>query len=93
MEYTSKVVISYFASTFFLQIGRNIHVAQNPPENYLDKIQEFVSYNIKLRAKIVMNCMQWQTCMRFLYILNMTSSTDVETIGSTTKNLITRQEN
>ena len=33
----------------FLTFKRNILVAQNLQENYLDKKQEFLSYNIKLR--------------------------------------------
>ena len=35
----------------FLTFRRNTHIYQKLPENYLDKILEFLSYNIKLRSK------------------------------------------
>ena len=40
-----------FMKRHFLTSRRNIHISQKLPENYLDKIQEFLSYNIKLRSK------------------------------------------
>ena len=57
MKYTSKVEIS-FMYRYFLKFRRNSHVAQYLLENYLGKMQWFLSYNIKLRNKIVMNCTQ-----------------------------------
>ena len=40
-----------FIYRHFLIFRRNNHVACKLPENYLNKIQEFLSYNIKLRNK------------------------------------------
>ena len=36
---------------YFHTFRRNTLVAQKLPENYFDKIQEFLSYNIKLQNK------------------------------------------
>ena len=49
MEYTSKVVISFYVLKF-LTFRRNSHAAQKLPEIYLDKIQEFLLCNIKVRS-------------------------------------------
>ena len=44
------MVISFNASTFFT-FRRKTYIAQELPEKYLDKIQEFLSYNTELRNK------------------------------------------
>ena len=41
MEYTSKWWYR-FMYLLFLTFRRNTHVVQNPPKNYLGKIQEFL---------------------------------------------------
>ena len=50
MEYSSKVLKSFYAS-IFSTFRRKFHFTQKPIKNCLDKIQEFLSCNIKLRSK------------------------------------------
>ena len=50
MECIPNVVISFYTSAFSY-IRRNTQIAQKLQENYVDNIQEFLSYSIKLRNK------------------------------------------
>ena len=35
----------------YLNFRRSIHISQKHPENYLNRMQEFLYYNIKFRSK------------------------------------------
>ena len=83
-----------FCIDIFLQIRRNTHVTQNLPENYLNKIQEFVSYNIKLRNKNIYELYAITNIDETLIYSNIPTSTTVQTIWSKKVNIRTQgQEN
>ena len=73
---------------------RNTHINQKLSVNYLDKIQEFLSYNIKLRSKYWFELDSIENMNETPLYLNMPPSTTVQKIESKKVNIITQgQEN
>ena len=66
----------------FLTFRRNTYISQKLPENYLDKIQEFLSYNIKLRSKYWFELDAIANMDETPLYLNVPPSTTVQKIGS-----------
>ena len=75
---------------YFLTFRRNTHISQKLPENYLDKIQEFLSYNIKLRSKYWFELDAIANIDETPLYLNMLPSTTVQIIGSKRVNIKTQ---
>ena len=71
----------HFIHQHFLTFRRNTHVAHKLPKNYLDKIQEFYSYSIKLRNKNYFEMWAISKMDEIPIYLNMPTSTTVKTIG------------
>ena len=83
-----------FMKRHFLTFRRNTHNSQKLPENYLDKIHEFFSYNIKLRSKYWFELDAIANMDETPMYLNMPPSTTVQKIGSKRVNIKTQgQEN
>ena len=61
---------------------RNTHIAQKLQENYLVKIQEFLSYNMKLRDKNSYELYVMANVDESLIYLNMPITATVQSIGS-----------
>ena len=81
MEYTSKWWYRLL-HRHFLTFSGNTHVAQKLPENYLDKIQEFLSYNIKYRINNSYELYAMACINSTPMYLHMPASTTVQTIKS-----------
>ena len=73
----------------FLTFRRNTHISQKLPENYLDKIQEFLSYIIKL-SKYWFELDAIANMDETPLYLNMPPSTTVQKIGSKRVNIKTQ---
>ena len=69
----------------FLTFRRNTHISQKLPENYFDKIKEFLSYNIKLRSKYWFELDAIANMDETPLYLNMPPSTSLQKIGSSSK--------
>ena len=79
-----------FIKRHFLTFRRNTHISQKLPENYLDKILEFLSYNIKLRRKYWFEVDAIANMDETPLYLNMPPSTTVQKIGSKRVNIKTQ---
>ena len=78
----------------FPTFRRNTHVTQKHSEYYLDKIQNLISYNIKLRNKNSYKLYAMTIIGNNPIYLNILSSTSVRIIESKKANFRTqRQEN
>ena len=78
----------------FLTFRRNTHISQKLLENYLEKIMEFLSYNIKLRNKYWFELDAIANMDETPLYLDMPPSTTVQKIESKRVNIKTqRQEN
>ena len=79
-------IFLHFVVTLMLHI--------KPPENYLDRIQVFLPYNIELRNKEKYELYVIESMNETPLYLDMFSSTTVQTIGSKKVNIRTEgQEN
>ena len=75
---------------YFLIFRRNNHISQKLLENYLDKIQEFISYNINWKEKlwIVYNGKhKWESYISKIFIYST-----VQTYGSKKVNIWTQEQ-
>ena len=83
-----------FMKRHFLTFRRNTHISQKLLEKYLDKILEFVFYNIKLRSKYWFELDAIANMDETPLYLNIPPSTTVQKIGSKRVNIKTQgQEN
>ena len=66
----------------FLTFRRNTHISQKLLENYLDKIQELLRYNINHRSKYKFELNSIANVNKTPLYLNMSPSTTVLKMGS-----------
>ena len=71
----------------FLTFRRNTRVVKKLPDNYLDKIQEFLCYNIQLRHKSNYELHTMTNINETPIYLNIPTSITMQTIGSRKANI------
>ena len=64
----------------FLTFYRNTHIAQKLAENYLDKLQKFLSYKVRPRNKNSYELYEITNINETPFYLNIPASTTVQTI-------------
>ena len=78
----------------YLTFRRSTNISHKPFENYLNRIQEFVSYNIKFGSKYDFELNAIANINKTPLYLNMPLCTTVHNIGSKKVNIRTQgQEN
>ena len=78
----------------YLTFSRSTHISQKLAENYLNKMQEFVYYDIIFRSKYNFELNAIANMNEARLYLNMSPSTTVQKIGSKKVNIRTQgQEN
>ena len=80
--------------TNYLTFRRSTHICQNLPENYMNRMQEFVYYSIKFRSKYDFELNAIANMGESPLYINMPPCTTVQKIESMKVNIRTQgQEN